>query len=481
MNWLRKLALAGAAFGISWGGAIWYWRETNRMPATSELALYMLVLPLVLLTTLWLGRKAWARISVPATAGATAAATPAIDAAPEAAPLPAALIIAASAIRVPHGASVDELRAALAGNQARPNLDSELQDDDGYPVMSARLRDIDEDALRDDLEAWRGKLQLANPRFDTAQWRALDAATSAVSELAAQAASHMYVAPWLQQEHERQQGRLPPNAVPVPVPPSLQLLAVWPADWTAQQREIADQWLRTVAVQAGWPQQRLAAPAPISDADDAGPALSKLLGHCGDSKHPCLAIVIAAASHLSENSIASLSAQNGLFSATHPQGRIPGEGAAGLLLADAAHASLITGRDDSGSVLQTIASGRRSASADDAKRDTDTSLAQAAEQALHNARLDGAAVTLVTADTGHRTSRVTELMHVVTAAAPQLDPGADVISIGSSCGSCGAVTWLTALAVADAEVQDRGGPVLCISNEDPYRRYAALLRPALAA
>jgi hypothetical protein len=133
MNWLRKLALAGAAFGISWGGAIWYWRETNRMPATSELALYMLVLPLVLLTTLWLGRKAWARISMPATAGATAAATPSIDAAPEAAPLPAALSIAASAIRVPHGASVDELRAALAGNQARPNLDSELQDDDGYP------------------------------------------------------------------------------------------------------------------------------------------------------------------------------------------------------------------------------------------------------------------------------------------------------------------------------------------------------------
>jgi hypothetical protein len=176
----------------------------------------------------------------------------------------------------------------------------------------------------------------------------------------------------------------------------LQLLAVWPAEWTAPQREIADQWLRTVAVQAGWPQQRLAAPAPASDADDAGPALSDLLGHCGDSQHPCLAIVLAAASHLSENSIASLSAQNGLFSATHPQGRIPGEGAAGLLLADAAHASLITGRDDSGSMLQTIASGRRSASADDAKRDTDTCLAQAAEQALHNARLDGAAVT------GHR-------------------------------------------------------------------------------
>jgi hypothetical protein len=72
-------------------------------------------------------------------------------------------------------------------------------------------------------------------------------------------------------------------------------------------------------------------------------------------------------------------------------------------------------------------------------------------------------------------------MRVVTAAMPQLDPGADVIGVGASCGSCGAVTWLTALAVADAEAQDRAAPVLCVGNEDPYRRYAALLRPALAA
>ncbi|MYM66901.1 hypothetical protein GTP45_08670, partial [Pseudoduganella sp. FT55W] len=86
MNWLRNLAVTSAAFGGSWGGAIWFWRETNRMPTTSELALYLLVLPLLLLSAWWLGRKAWARASAAAMAG-TVSAAPAAEATPAAPPL----------------------------------------------------------------------------------------------------------------------------------------------------------------------------------------------------------------------------------------------------------------------------------------------------------------------------------------------------------------------------------------------------------
>lgn len=474
---LRNLALSGVAFGGSWGGAIWYWRETNRIPATSELALYMLVLPLALLSTWWLGRRAWARLSMPPASDGAATRLAAAAEPPAAAAPPPALAIAATAVRAPHGDSVPALRAALAGNRARPELDPELYDDDGYPILSARLPQASHSALREALELWRQQRALDEPRFELAQWRALAAASAVLGELAAQACTHPQLAPWLDQQQLRMQGRLPPDTLPASAPPPLQIQALWPDQWRPAQRQLATLWLRHLATEAGWPQALLAASAPPPDHnDDAGQALAALLAQCGDTRQPCLAIVIAAGSHLSEEGVSRLSNQDALFTSSRPQGLIPGEGAAGLLLADAGGARL-----EARSLLQAVATGRRASCADEARRDTDTSLCTIATQVLRESRVSPDAIAMVSADTGHRTSRVTELMRVVTAAMPQLDPGADVIAVGTSCGSCGAVTWLTALAVADAETQNRAAPVLCIGNEDPYRRYAALLRPALAA
>lgn len=486
MIWLRNAALTSAAFGGSWGGAIWYWRETNRMPGTGDLLLYMLVLPVVLLTAWWLGRKAWTRATMPSTAGASAGA--AAEDAPVAPVPPRApgLSIAAAAVRAPHGESVAELRAALAGNGARPALDSELYDDNGYPIMSARLADAGADMLKEAFNQWLGARALSDPHFEDGQWRALAAGSAVVSELAAQLTLHQQLQPWLDQQQERQQGRLPPNAVAAAEPPALQLLAVWPVAWRPEQRDTAQQWLRHLVIQSGWPRERLAPAAAPSleqyNANDAGQVLAALLARAANAQNtaqpPCLAIVVAAGSELSEAGVARLSQQAALFTAANAQGQIPGEGAAGLLLADAAQAQLL---DDAGhNVLQAIGTGRRTASADDARR-VDTSLADLTAQVLRDGHAEATQVALVAADTGHRTSRVMELMNLVTATAPQLDPGADVIGVAASCGSCGAVTFMTALALADAEAQDRAGPVLCISNEDPYRRCAALITPAAAA
>ena len=484
MIWLRNAALTTTAFGGSWGGAIWFWRETNRMPDTGDLVLYMLVLPVVLLTAWWLGRKAWTRVRLSAasaaSAGTAAAAPAAVDAQP---PLPPGLSIAASAVRAPHGGTVAELRAALAGGRARPALDAELCDDDGYPLMTARLADAGADTAKQEFNWWFNQQSLADPRFEAGQWRALAAGAAVASELAAQLSLHRHLQPWLTQREERRHNRLPPDAVAVSEPPMLQVLALWPAEWRAEQRDAAQRWLRHVVVESGWPLERMApAAAPSLDphsAGDAGRQLAGLLQQAGEARHAGVAIVLAAGSQLGEAEIKQLAARGALFTAANAQGEVPGEGAAGLLLADAAQAQLIAGAGVN--TLQAVASGSRAASADQVRRDSDTSLADLAGQVLRDGRTDAAQVALVAADTGHRTSRVMELMRLVTAAAPQLDPGADVIGVGTGCGSCGAVTWMTALVLADAEARDRAAPVLCISNEDPYRRCAALITPAAAA
>jgi hypothetical protein len=84
---------------------------------------------------------------------------------------------------------------------------------------------------------------------------------------------------------------------------------------------------------------------------------------------------------------------------------------------------------------------------------------------------------MIVADTGHRASRTLELMGLA-ATLPQLDDAVDVVPVGAALGTCGAVPFMTALALASHHARERNAPVLCISNEDPYLRWAAVVRPA---
>jgi hypothetical protein len=86
-------------------------------------------------------------------------------------------------------------------------------------------------------------------------------------------------------------------------------------------------------------------------------------------------------------------------------------------------------------------------------------------------------VAVIVADTGHRTNRTLELMAHASGKMPQLDGTDDVLRVGAACGTCGEVPFITALALAGHYTLERQAPALFISNEDPYHRVAALVRP----
>ncbi|HEX7986714.1 MAG TPA: hypothetical protein VF616_24580, partial [Duganella sp.] len=103
--WISRSLIVAATFAACWLGAVWYWRETRRMPGTDDLVIYLLLLPLLLLLLVWGGRKLLAAAGA---ASAAAAATAATDTAPQTAPAqpPAvALTVLAGALRMPHGDS----------------------------------------------------------------------------------------------------------------------------------------------------------------------------------------------------------------------------------------------------------------------------------------------------------------------------------------------------------------------------------------
>lgn len=460
-NWIKKTLLIALVSALCWGGAVWYWRATNRMPSTEDLLLFLLVLPLVLLLAIWLGAKLIALIAAaPAAAAATAQSgdSGAAPPAPEAPPL----AILGSALRAPHGASPDELSGALADNKARADLDPELVDDFGFPVMTARFAEADDAGLQEEITAWMDENALSDITLDAEQWRALVMGSAVATDLAAQAVGDL----------------LPAEGTS---PPMLQLMPLLPAVWHLDQRRVAGLWLRHLTVQAGWPGSHIALAAELpSDARGTTPSavLGRLAHHAATSSASMVAIMVACGSHLGEESIGKWSANETLFTSAKPQGLIPGEGAAGLLLADARQAHAL--KVEPIILLHTIDEGRRHNSADDAKRADAKLLGELTDKVLLRGKATPDKVAMIVADTGHRTSRVLELMGLATAALPQLDEDADVLRVGAASGTCGAVPFMTALALGRHHAVERDAPVLCISNEDAYRRCAALIRPAVS-
>jgi hypothetical protein len=218
----------------------------------------------------------------------------------------------------------------------------------------------------------------------------------------------------------------------------------------------------------------------MADGDDAAAVLARLLGGAPDGGQ--VALVLACGSLLGETSIDALSNVGQLFSSRHPQGQIPGEGAAALLLADAASAAAIAAHDPRPlPELRAVVQARRAGSADAGKRVDAATLRAAGTEALAAAGSAAAQVTVIAADTDHRGSRVMEVMGLLSDELPHLDAGDDLLSIGAACGSCGDVTYLTALAVAAHACTARDGAALCIGNQDPYRRSVAVLLPSSTA
>ena len=371
-----------------------------------------------------------------------------------------ALAIVAAALRTPHGAAADQLSAKLLDGKARGELDPELVNEQGFPLMTLRSGEADDSATQEEVTAWFAASGVEDLAFDPGQWRALTLATGVTADLAGQAA-----------------GSLHGNGAP----PMLYLQPMLPSDWHLDLRAAAGLWLRHVVLQSGWPEKQLSVAAAVPvDARGASPAavLGRLSHQANVSGMPLVAIVVSCASSLSEQCIEEWAAKDILFSPARPMGQIPGEGAAGLLLADGLQAGAVPGL--AYTLLHLAPEARRHTSADEAKKADAKALATLATTLLADTGTDPGKVAMLVTDTDHRTTRVMESMELASGTLPHLDLASEVLSVGAACGTCGAVPYMAALALSHHHATELAAPVLCISNDDPYRRSALLIKPAAA-
>ncbi len=438
-GWIKQALAAVAVFVACWGGAIVWWRVGGRVPATSEWVLLLFGVPMTVLLAgfagnKWIAQRGAVQADTPprqATATASAAASPAQV---------RHLAILATALRAPHGASPEELAAAIADNKARPDLDRELVDADGFPVLCARCETAHDEALREDVADWLAAHGGREPHFSDEQWRALALASSVVAELAGRAALE-----WTVRDDAM---------------PGLQLLPLLPADWSEGQRAAAAAWLRHATAQAGW---RGAIGAAASDKDPVA-------GIAAAGAASGVTLVVAAASHVGEATVARWASEQMLFTAAQPQGKMPGEGAVGLLLAGASDGQAVA-------LLAPLVEVQVETPADAHRRGTARVLADLVERMLADAGGDAGDVAMIVADTGHRSRPVYELMEYAATTMRQLDGGEDIVRVGAGSGDCGVVAFVTALALGAHYAGVRQAPVLCLANEVPGRRIAALVRP----
>lgn len=453
-EWFKLGAIIFTTFLVCWTISLWYWHQVDRNPDTGELALALLVFPLGVLLAFWGGNKAIAAraAAIPASTSKPAAASPPADAATAS----SVLAIVGTALRSPHGTSAQELADAIAENEARADLDKELVDDNGFPVMTARSDDAQDEILQDEIAECLASQGMRLQLLDE-QWRALILATGVTAELASQAAADLMPA----------EGN----------PPTLQLKLLLPNDWAVDVRNAATVWLKQTVIQYGWPESSIAVPN-LDEQTPAAPTalLAQLMPAptTAANKSSVLALVIACASLIGQESIDRLAAQSSLFTSSQSRGQVPGEGAAGLLLADLQLAQSC-GADFA--QLGPVSERRRESSADDARGADASLLLDMVEQLCQAAAVELSRIGMIVADTAHRPNRVIELMGLSAPAIPRVDAADDIVRIGLGSGSCGAVPLMTVLALARHYALERQVPVLCIGNEDPYLRSAALVRP----
>lgn len=450
-RWLKSTLLAAAILTLCWAGAIAYWRTVPNAPATGEM-LALLAAPLGLLSVVWLGKK---RILARAKAAPTAAATALSQPAPPTPSTPPLAILAA-ALRAPHGASPEELAAAIETNTARPDLDPELLDDAGFPITSARSDAAVDETVKEEIGEWLMASGLGELHLGPAQWRAFTLGTAVVRDLAGDAVTRL----------------IPPEGTA----PQLRLLPILPAAWTVEQRHAAGLWFAHTVAQSGWPADKLTRIALAPNA-----TLGSILGQCA-ARGPVPAqhvatILVACDSQIEQAIIDTWMAERMLFTPARLQGLVPGEGAAGLLMTHLDHVQSLP--ELAFTLLQSLQEGRLASSADENKRSDATLLSRLAQQTCKEADIDFAAIAMIAADTGSRPNRVGELMAFASSACAHLDTTADIACVGISSGSCGAVPFVTALALAQYQATMRGAPVLYVSNDEAQLRSATLVRPAV--
>lgn len=496
---LKAVLLCVVVTALVWLVTLWHWQTAGRDVSGAEIAGQLFVLPLVLTAVLLLAVWGVSRLResaakpLPVKPVARAAAVPGLADAP----VPVdertlSVAVLQAAVHLPVEGTPDQALAQMQAGLVRPGLDPELQDVDGAPVFTARAAELDVDALRDSLPSEVGDrvvraLALLKQPADQLLERVLEVARSWPTAVDAKPRPSLIEPAPAPSMKAHLSGMAPvasPAAGRAARLPRLTLRLAVPAAWTEVEREHAAAWLRMRAAALMAEDDVLSEVPPTShvhaleQADALWALLDQQTVQWSREAQPQWSVVLVADSALDAQEIERRQAVGELFTGAHQTGRIPGEGAAGLLLATPDWPGLAQ-QVPVPARLQRPARLRRDKSADAVGRVGPAVLQDAMEQALRVCAALPADLVRVVADADHRASRTAELFEALQGVAPNLDPMLSVTRVGDACGDQGLASALVpvALAAGLAQQDDATGVTLAVHVQATHERLAVALLP----
>lgn len=450
---LKKSLLVLALFAVVWLAVIIWWQESRTLPTGVDIGLYLFALPLAVLGALWLGARAVRAARAPKPEPLASA--PAADEAPAAL---AQLRIVAVAARAAAGPDAAGIAEALA-EQQRPELDPELKTLQGFPIFAARVPQLDDVEL-----------------YAAARERGAPAEALATAGLRATALLADIAATLTNDAHRRV------TELDVPARdedwPLLRFDIVLPASWPQAARERAR--AQVLAVAGVWPDTRVSATEHGARDAMAVDMLLRELASASSSAAdaPTWRIVLAADGYVDQDLVAQWDADAMLLTHANPQGRVPGEAAAGVLLGQA-HSTSTADATDVHVALSPVTHRQKPADARGAQ--AEPALADLTRDLVQRAAIAPDSVIHVISDADHRGSRPLEALNVASQLFEHLDTAKDCHAVGVACGHTGVAASLLTLAVAcEACMQSESEPaVVTLTLQDPALRCASLVyRPA---
>lgn len=516
---VKAAGLALVIFVTVWVVTLWQWYRSQQPVNSEEVATQLILLPVGLTAVAllawwgagrlrnWLAKPVEAPFVLPPAREPAVARSAAGDAAAQSTPLGFACILA-EALTLPQGSDPESAWVALRSGQVRPSLDPHLQDTDGMPVFSSRVPDL---STQDWLDA---HAELSDPSLPESLLRAMALIESPLHRLlSALPAADGLEAPGLDASvpEAGESGAIFLSGVGQSdgrdlalrrreLAPALDVQVWVPAEWQDEHRSLFVDWLRqqsglaldwaraSGSVEPRWSVASIE--SPEAGWDHLLPCLSGLHAEV----RPRLLLVLAAQSLVDEACVAGMQARGELFTSLHQGGRVPGEGAAGMLLANASMAACCA--QSQHPWLGMPGASRRQRSADRAGRPGTNELTSAMQQALlpwSQGAPDqiGLAGWWCLSDADHRPGRTSELFEAFQALQPDADAMQSVLRLGDAWGELGIARALVPVALA-ANVVRQGAqpaddaaaqpaPALVGLLQGSHRRWAIPVWPASVA
>ncbi|PWK34115.1 hypothetical protein [Cupriavidus plantarum] len=488
----RFLLTAIAVFAVVWIATILWWQSINRMPTTADIVTHLFLLPAGMIAAYYVIRGALDGIrtnvsdmramrTAPPSDGETPADTALADAAANDPTRRWHAPVLASAVHSTHGPGAATTLAAMAG-QKRPEVGDALHD--GKRLYAAPIATLDAD-----VDATRAALQRMDADLD---WQ--DEAVRTVA-LASDISQRL-----LTEAFARYPGLYPMEPVagtPAVEPIRLVLTLLLPRGTSPAHQTVAAGFVRAQLASL-WPADRITLePVAARGEADTMLLLDRAVTTLNREPERIVRGLVAADSLIGAQAVASLRYHDRLFGPECPHGVVPGEAAAGVLLAPplASFAAEI-GVDDASMPMRVgrACVGRLDAPADKGVPRTmvlanliGQTIAQMQPMQPETSKADGkdsgdadaqrSEIGAVVADIVPHPVRTLEVARVFSDHFPEHDLSADLLQVGTACGYTAATSAMLSVALAHRLTEERGVPVLAVSAIDAQQRGALAILP----